>query len=98
MNSWYVTNWFCGNVSKNIVPLCLLNSNDMINIKDGNPTRRNKMARFVKVVEKYGRAENCWMDRKSEWSPALVSKLWNSVGRKRIYAKYNNKNDSEDNA
>jgi hypothetical protein len=54
------------------------------------------MARFVKVVEKYGRAENCWMDRKSEWSPALVlvSKLWNSVGRKRIYAKYNNKNDS----
>jgi len=70
-----------------------LKSKDMIHIKDENPTH-NKMARFIKVVEKYGRAENCWMDRKSEWSPARVSKRWNPVGRKHIYAKYNIKNDS----
>ena len=44
-----------------------------------------KMERFMIVVEKDERDENCWVDRKSEWTAAKVSRLWTAIGRKYVY-------------
>ena len=88
-----ITNWFVGNASKNVVPFCRLNCRDMLHVKSGGSTRR-KMERFMTVVEKYGRDENCWVNRKSEWTAAKVSSLWAAIGRKHIYGKFANHNGS----
>ena len=49
------------------------------------------MAKFMAVVEKYAREENCWF---REWDVGKVTRMWNVVGNKHIYSKYANIGDS----
>lgn len=43
----------------------------------------------MKVVEKYGKLENCWY-ADNNWDHAKVLTLWNKIAYTHIYANYTN--------
>ena len=85
-----VHNWFIPNNALKIVSYRRLSFNDVQHVPNGKDTRQ-KMGRFMAVVEKYARMENCWFN---EWDAAKVTTMWNAVGNKHIYMKYANVSDS----
>jgi hypothetical protein len=85
--SQLISNWYIGNKNSNIVPYCRLSPSDLHHVKHGIQTRQ-KMARFMNVIEKYGRSRNCWVERESDWTVDSVSKLWMKIGQKDIFGNF----------
>ena len=59
---------------------------DLHHVKNGQDTRQ-KMGRFMSVVEKYANEEDCWY---SKWDVEKVTTMWSKVGNKHIFSKYAN--------
>ena len=51
------------------------------------------MARFMKVVEKYAKLENCWIaeERGEKWTHENVGQLWSKISNKHIFHLYSGK-------
>ena len=73
-----ITNWFLGNVEGNIPPYWSLNQNNVSFLKGGCSALRS-MKSFMKIVEEYGRKNDCWKQSKSDWDYRSVNHLWSSV-------------------
>ena len=87
-----IRNWFLGDKSKKIVPYSRLLPAHLYHVKNGRRLRQ-KMSRFMSVVETYGRMENCWIEG-TDWDQEKVTNLWSSIGHKHIFTKYSNVRDS----
>lgn len=85
-----VHNWFIGNDNLKSIPFRKLKAGFLKHVKNGQD-QKQKMGRFMAVVEMYARLENCWYD---EWDAQKVSSMWSSIGNKHIYSKFSSAKDS----
>lgn len=80
----FISCYLVGDVEKNIPPLGTLSSADVMHFKSkkgksiGNKVR-GKMKPFMKIVEKYAREKGVWIKNKLDWTPALVTKMWDAI-------------------
>ena len=79
-------NWFLGSPEAAIIPFSKLTPNHLHHVKNGLQ-KRQKMQRFMSVIERFGRLENCWYPP-NEWDHLKVSNLWTKVGYKHIFRRY----------
>lgn len=86
-----VRNWLLGNTASCIVPYRTLKTGDLRHVN--GVRQRQKMARFMAVIEHYARKENCWINRGEKWNHSKVTKMWAAIGHRYIF-KYGNANDS----
>ena len=91
--SQLVHNWFIGNPNLKSIHYQKLTSSFLEHVKYGKATKQ-KMGRFMAVVEFYARIENCWNDNYNAWNAENVSQMWNKIGNKHIYCKYGGKDAS----
>ena len=78
--------WFCGDVSKKIVPYCLLNPQDIEAVDDNEIIIRNRKDKFCKMkslmslVEEAAKREGVWTNRKvGDWTIRAANELAVSV-------------------
>ena len=82
-----VHNWFIGNSNLKSIPYRKLTPSFLEHVKNGKANKQ-KMGRFMAVVEFYARIEGCWNDNPTAWDVENVSEMWNAVANKHIYSKY----------
>ena len=80
-----VRNWFTGDNKNHVVPFRRLNAVDVDHVKNGKG-QRQKMERFMKVIEKYAKIEGCWFD--DGWDQNKVTTMWSAISHKHIFPKY----------
>ena len=94
-----IENWFIGNVSANIPPICTLNHGMVKHIQTAG-TQLRKMKRVMKFVEITARKNGCWDNKLSikshkGWDMSTVKALWAGIERafKKEYAGKNKRKD-----
>ena len=94
-----IENWFIGNVSANIPPICTLNHGMVKHIRTAG-TQLRKMKRVMKFVEITARKNGCWDNKLSikshkGWDMSTVKALWAGIERafKKEYAGKNKRKD-----
>ncbi len=56
-----ITNWFCGDSSKHLIPLSLLSRNDLNSFTQKDLF--SKMKRLMKLIETAAKREGCWKSK-----------------------------------
>ena len=84
-----VHNWFIGNAQECILPYRRINAAQLHHVPGGAAVRQ-KMGRFMSVVEFYAKKEGIWPDRGSSISVSSVNHLWSTVSMKYILPLYGN--------
>eukprot|EP00957_Ditylum_brightwellii_P030725 2328249-Ditylum_brightwellii.AAC.1 len=76
--------YLVGDVENNIPPLASLRSSDVLHFKTKNGVQtgnrvRGKMNAVMCIVEEYARRKGVWVEKICNWTPALVTKLWDGI-------------------
>ena len=87
-----VTCWFIGDVKGNIMEYRRLAAKDVKHVPGGTHTRQ-KMQRFMAVIEKYARHEKCWIEKSCDCTVRNVNTLWKKVS-KYVWQLYGSQVDS----
>jgi len=88
-----VHNWFIGNSQECIVPYRRINAAELHHVPGGAVVRQ-RMGRFMSVVEFYAKRDGVWPERGSNITVASVNHLWATVSTKYILPLYGNQRAS----
>ena len=88
-----VHNWFIGNAQDCILPYRRINAAQLHHVPGGAAVRQ-RMGRFMSVVEFYAKKEGIWPERGSNVSVASVNHLWATVSTEYILPLYGNQRAS----
>jgi hypothetical protein len=86
-----VQNWFIGNNDRKIVPYKRLNAGHLHHVRGGAKIRQ-RMSRFMAVVEHYAKIEKCWIEKDAKLSD--VKCMWDAVSNKYLYKIYASQEES----